>query len=128
MADSYLLAEPADRVEPFCPYFGSCGGCTLQHFGPPSYMALKQELVEMALRGAHIETTVLPLIEAHGDGRRRATLHARGKAVGYMLDNEPHLRVFLANAAVPIDNNTAENAIRPLALGRKNFLFVGSRR
>jgi hypothetical protein len=27
---------------------------------------------------------------------------------------------------VPIDNNAAENAIRPLAIGRKNWLFVGS--
>ena len=33
---------------------------------------------------------------------------------------------FLDDGAVPIDNNAAENAIRPLALGRKNWLFVGS--
>jgi 23S rRNA (uracil1939-C5)-methyltransferase len=84
MATALALPEPADRIEPFCPYFGTCGGCMLQHFGPPSYMALKQELVEDALRRAHVETTVHPLIEAHGDGRRRATLHARGKTVGYM--------------------------------------------
>jgi len=49
-----------------------------------------------------------------------------GKAVGYMLDNEPHLRVFLANAAVPIDNNTAEQKMRRVALGRANYLFAGS--
>jgi 23S rRNA (uracil1939-C5)-methyltransferase len=78
------LPEPEDRIEPFCPYFGSCGGCTLQHFGPPSYLALKQELVESALRAAHVVADVGPVVEAHGDGRRRATLHARGKAVGYM--------------------------------------------
>src|SRR4051812_37381922 len=78
------LPEPEDRAEPFCPYFGSCGGCTLQHFGPASYMALKQELVEDALRHAHVMADVGALIEAHGDGRRRATLHARGKDVGYM--------------------------------------------
>ena len=78
------LPEPQDRIDPFCPYFGTCGGCTLQHFGPPSYFALKQELVESALRNAHVAADVRPVVEAHGDGRRRATLHARGKAVGYM--------------------------------------------
>ena len=78
------LPEPEDRVDPFCPYFGTCGGCTLQHFGPPSYFALKQELVESALRNAHVVADVRPVVEAHGDGHRRATLHARGKAVGYM--------------------------------------------
>jgi 23S rRNA (uracil1939-C5)-methyltransferase len=116
MADSYLLAEPADRVEPFCPYFGSCGGCTLQHFGPPSYMALKQELVEMALRGAHIETTVLPLIEAHGDGRRRATLHARGKAVGYMrARSHDLLDITACPILVPALQSRASAMTRPIA-------------
>ena len=80
----FPLPEPTDRIEPFCPYFGVCGGCTLQHYGPPDYLALKTELVASALRSAHIEASLSPLLEAHGDGRRRATLHARGKAVGYM--------------------------------------------
>jgi len=79
-----MLVEPEDRAEPFCPYFGTCGGCTLQDLGPASYTALKTEAVERALRNAHVEATLSPMIEAHGDGRRRATLHARGKAVGYM--------------------------------------------
>ncbi len=49
-----------------------------------------------------------------------------GRALGYLLDNEPSLRVFLGDAAVPIDNNTAEQKMRRVALGRGNFLFVGS--
>ena len=79
-----MLVEPEDRAAPFCPYFGTCGGCTLQDLGPASYTALKTEAVERALRNAHVEATLSPMIEAHGDGRRRATLHARGKTVGYM--------------------------------------------
>ena len=79
-----MLSEPEDRAEPFCPYFGTCGGCTLQHLGPASYGALKTEAVESALRNAHVQAEIAPLIAAHGEGRRRATLHARGKAVGYM--------------------------------------------
>jgi len=78
------LPEPEDRADPFCPYFGTCGGCTLQHFGPASYAALKAGLIEDALRHAHVMAELQPMISAHGDGRRRATLHARGKAVGYM--------------------------------------------
>ena len=35
--------------------------------------------------------------------------------------------MFAADARVAIDNNAAEHAVRPIALGRKNWLFVGSR-
>ena len=93
------LPEPEDRADPFCPYFGTCGGCTLQHFGPASYAALKAGLVEDALRHAHVMATLEPMLSAHGDGRRRATLHARGKAVGYMRARSHDL---LDIAACPI--------------------------
>ncbi|MEO8757776.1 MAG: RNA methyltransferase [Devosia sp.] len=110
------LPEPADRIEPFCPYFGTCGGCTLQHFGPPSYMALKQEMVESALRNAHVETVVKPLIEAHGDGRRRATLHARGKAVGYMkARSHDLLDITTCPILVPALASRAPAMARPIA-------------
>ena len=33
---------------------------------------------------------------------------------------------YLGDDDIPIDNNPAENAIRPLAVGRKNWLFIGS--
>ena len=48
------------------------------------------------------------------------------KAIDYSLSNWPALIRFLDDGEVPIDNNAAENAIRPLAVGRKNWLFVGS--
>ena len=48
------------------------------------------------------------------------------KAIDYSLSNWPALRHFLDDGNVPIDNNAAENAMRPLAVGRKNWLFVGS--
>lgn len=79
-----MLPEPADRAEPFCPYFGTCGGCTLQHLGPVSYDSYKRGLVEDALSKAHVAAAVMPMIEAHGEGRRRATLHTRGREAGYM--------------------------------------------
>jgi transposase-like protein len=45
------------------------------------------------------------------------------KAVFYALRRKAELTVFLNNPAVPIDNNHTERQIRPLVLGRKNFLF-----
>jgi len=48
------------------------------------------------------------------------------KAIDYSLSNWRGLTRYLDDGRVPIDNNAAENAVRPLAVGRKNWLFVGS--
>ena len=47
---------------------------------------------------------------------------------GHRLRTQPMARVdpLVENGALQPDNNTAENASRPIALGRKNYLFVGS--
>ena len=45
------------------------------------------------------------------------------QAVNYALNERNYLYTFLENGNVPIDNNRAENAIRPFAVGRKNWLF-----
>lgn len=49
-------------------------------------------------------------------------------AIAYTLDNWKMLMVYLDNPIIPIDNNLVENAIRPFAIGRKNWLFSGSPR
>ncbi len=48
------------------------------------------------------------------------------KAIDYSLNHWAALTQFLLDGDVTIDNNHAENQIRPCALGRKNWLFVGS--
>ena len=48
------------------------------------------------------------------------------KAIGYTLKRWPALARYLDDGRHPIDNNPIENAIRPIALGRKNWLFAGS--
>lgn len=53
---------------------------------------------------------------------------ALGKAIDYTLKNWKELTVYLEDARIPIDNNAVERAIRPIALGRKNWLFAGSPR
>ena len=55
-----------------------------------------------------------------------AKADATAKAIDYSLSNWTALSRFLDDGEVPIDNNAAENAMRPLAVGRKNWLFVGS--
>ena len=51
---------------------------------------------------------------------------AIGKALHYAYNELPQLEIYLCDGRVEIDNNLIENAIRPLALGRKNYLFSGS--
>jgi len=67
----------AERIAPICPHFGVCGGCTLQHWNGARYREWKRDLVVVALRQAGIEAPVAELIDAHGEGRRRAVFHAR---------------------------------------------------
>lgn len=51
---------------------------------------------------------------------------ALGKALHYLQHQWPRLIQYLENGAYPIDNNLAENAIRPFTVGRKNWLFANS--
>jgi 23S rRNA (uracil1939-C5)-methyltransferase len=66
-----------ERIEPFCPHFGVCGGCAIQHWEMKRYRAWKRNLVVETLKQAGLDCEVAPLIDAHGAGRRRITLHAR---------------------------------------------------
>lgn len=49
-----------------------------------------------------------------------------GKALEYALKRWKELSAYTSNASLDIDNNSIENTIRPIALGRKNYLFAGS--
>jgi len=49
-----------------------------------------------------------------------------GKACDYALRIWPRLEVFLTHGQVELDTNLAENAMRPVALGRKNWLHIGA--
>jgi hypothetical protein len=61
--------------------------------------------------------------------RQRATDGtAIAKAIDYSLGRWDALTRFLNDGALPIDNNWVENRIRPIALGRSNWLFAGSLR
>ncbi|MES2466414.1 MAG: transposase [Verrucomicrobiota bacterium] len=51
-----------------------------------------------------------------------------GKAISYALHLWPQLEVYLHDGRIGIDNNPVENAIRPTAVGKKNWLFIGEAR
>lgn len=57
--------------------------------------------------------------------RRHLPKSAMGRAIDYTLTMWPMLTVYLEDGRVEIDNNPVENAIRPTAIGKKNWLFIG---
>ncbi|ABE61655.1 23S rRNA m(5)U-1939 methyltransferase [Nitrobacter hamburgensis X14] len=95
------VATPSpERIAPFCPHFGACGSCAVQHWQPEAYRAWKRQIVIDTLTQAGIGCEVTDLIDAHGAGRRRITVHARrgengGMRVGFAAPN--------SHAIVPID-------------------------
>jgi 23S rRNA (uracil1939-C5)-methyltransferase len=79
-----IEAASPQRIAAICPHFGTCGGCALQHWAPAPYRDWKRGLVVEALAemgfDAAIGELVDPLIDAHGEGRRRAVFHAWRRA------------------------------------------------
>ena len=62
-------------------------------------------------------------------GRQLTTISGKSplaQAIRYALTRMRRLRPYLAHGILELDNNTAERAMRAIALGRKNYLFVGS--
>jgi transposase len=62
----------------------------------------------------------------HAEQGRHPPRGAMGEAIGYALGQWRPLMLFLTDPHLPIDNNASERALRVAALGRKNFLFVGT--
>jgi len=76
------VASP-QRIAAICPHFGTCGGCALQHWARGEYGDWKRGLVTEALAQmgfAAAPGLVDPLVDAHGEGRRRAVFHAWRRA------------------------------------------------
>lgn len=74
-----------------------------------------------------------PLLTALHDWLQQTRLKtapntATAKAIGYSLKRWVALTRYAETGDLPIDNNPVENSIRPIALGKKNWLFAGSER
>ncbi len=72
-----VLTPSADRQAPPCPHFFACGGCALQHWAQPPYLAWKAELIAEALSREGLEAEILPPVACAPGTRRRLALHAR---------------------------------------------------
>ena len=79
------------------------------------------------------QTDAAPLLQSMRDWllTTRVTIAdggATAKAIDYSLRRWPALIRYATDGQLPIDNNPVENTIRPIAIGKKNWLFVGSER
>ncbi len=64
---------------------------------------------------------------ACGDALPRYTdTHPMRKAISYLLDRWATFTAYTTRGDLPIDNNQAERALRPIVIGRKNWYFIGS--
>jgi transposase len=84
--------------------------------------------LRQAVRASHSK----PIVERIGKAcqrllqtKRFLPKSAMAQALEYTLGQMAGLRVFLEDGRIEIDNNLVENAIRPTALGKKNWLFIG---
>lgn len=71
---------------------------------------------------------IAPLVEAyfswvHQNYAKALKGTKTEKSMQYSLNQEKYLKVFLTDGAVPLDNNGAERSIRPLCIGKKNWMF-----
>lgn len=86
----------------------------------PARLQLRQEQAKPILTQLHTWLLATRLTVAAGSGTGRAIEHA--------IKRWPAVLRYADSGTLPIDNNPVENAIRPIALGKKNWLFAGSER
>jgi transposase len=72
-----------------------------------------------------------PILDSLGKWMKEQYIHvmpksSTGKALGYSIERWEKLCRYTEDGMLNIDNNPVENSIRPVALGRKNYLFAGS--
>lgn len=107
-----------------------------------AYLALKQiqaiyreenklESMTAEERLKHRQLTVKPLVDAYFAWIKQNVLSVTPKSktangLTYSVNQEKYLRTFLEDGEVPMDNNSAEQAIRPFCVGKKNWVMIDS--
>ena len=97
--------------------------------------AIERHLSDHAITGGeklqYRQQQAVPLLKQLGTWMQKAYIEvlpgsAIGKAIFYSLNRWDKLSLYATSAILNIDNNPVENSIRPVAVGRKNYLFAGS--
>jgi 23S rRNA (uracil1939-C5)-methyltransferase len=104
LALSAIERASPERAAPFCKHYGRCGGCQLQHWSEVPYRQWKTNLVREALAQKGLgDAPMAEIVDAHGTGRRRVSLHVRKRegvvTAGYM---EPRSHNLLDIDSCPI--------------------------
>jgi 23S rRNA (uracil1939-C5)-methyltransferase len=72
-----VVSASPERIAPFCKHYDRCGGCKFQHWQVEPYQNWKRNLLTEALAAKGLKPDVGSLVDAHGEGRRRVSLHVR---------------------------------------------------
>ena len=87
---------------------------------PGTVLALRQEI------SLKLVQDIFDRMEERLKSPGNPPLNALRRAIGYALERREILKSRLDNPDIPVDNNTAERAVRPVTVGRKNCLFIGA--
>ena len=91
-----------------------------EEYTPEQRLALRQE------KAAPIMKSIKTYLEEQYNSGQVLPKSAIGGAISYALGRWKYMERYLEDGLIEIDNNLVENAIRIIALGRKNYLFAGS--
>lgn len=91
----------------------------------------KEQLLSFDQIKAERQQKSVPILTALGQWMKEQYMQtlpksAIGKALGYSIERWQKLSLYTQDGMLNIDNNPVENSIRPVAIGRKNYLFAGS--
>lgn len=103
-AELVSVDQPSpDRVEPPCPYFGACGGCSYQHLAYERQLAIKGQQVEQTLRrvGKLAEVPMRPTIAAPEtyEYRNRIRVHVADGVAGFFA-RDAHSLIDIERCAI----------------------------
>lgn len=118
MNPSLLGAAPLESLRPIAQLYAieqQAAGLT-----SAERLAMREQHAVPALAAMHAWLLSTQRSVAAGNGTAKAIEHA--------LKRWPALQRYACSGSLPIDNNPVENAIRPIAIGKKNWLFAGSER